>query len=235
MKLFAFVSALAAAVLAGCSSGPEEAPAKTEEGAQAAPVAPAPVEVAEGTCPKCHSIVYDGHLCGKTRPCRMCLREAGAGHRHSLVWGCGPCNRTYTATHVCNDARTCPTCRIAGPRRMPPRACTGCGGVLSAYNSLPATTYCAECNLETGEGHLHGKTRYCATCEREAGANHVHNATRMCVECGSEVAPDHQHGITAYCKSCGLDQGLDHQHGRTVWCMKCKGEKVDPHTVHIPR
>jgi len=230
MKHLAILSALAVAFLAGCGTAPDESPA--EPAADSAPATAAPVEVSGNTCPQCHAEVYDGHLCGKTVPCRMCGREAGAHHRHSLVWTCVPCQRTYTATHICNDARTCPTCRPTGPRRMPPRPCGGCGGLLTAYESRPATSYCAECNLESGPGHVHGKTDYCGTCEREAGENHVHNATKMCAECGNEVAPDHQHGITAFCKACGLDQGLDHQHGRTLWCMKCKAEKVEPHTVH---
>lgn len=231
MKHIAILSALAA-ILAGCGTAPDEAPAPSES--PAAPVAAVSVEVAEGTCPRCNAQVYDGHLCGKTIPCRMCGREAGAHHRHNLVWGCVPCKRNYSASHICNDARTCPTCKPVGQRRMPPRPCGGCGGILTAYESRGATVYCAECNLETAEGHLHGKTHYCAECEREAGENHRHHTTKMCADCGSETAPDHQHGVTAYCRPCGLDQGLDHQHGRTVWCIKCRGEKVEPHTVHVP-
>ena len=228
MKLIA-LAAVSAALLAGCGAS-EEAPAPPSE--NSAPIASASFEMDEGTCAKCHSEVYDGHVCGRTRPCRMCAREAGPGHRHTLVWNCAPCNRTYVATHVCTDARTCPTCRLDGVRRMPPKACTGCGAIITAIESRSATSYCAECSVEVAAGHIHGKTTYCAACEREAGANHIHNATILCAECASETAPDHQHGVTAFCASCGRDQGLDHKHGRTAWCLKCKSEKVDPHTVH---
>jgi hypothetical protein len=232
MKHFALLSAFAAAFLTGCSTAPEDAPAPEQPPADSAPVAASSASFDVGKCGRCHAAVFEGHLCGKTVPCRMCGREAGAQHRHSLVWTCLPCHRTYVASHVCNDSRACPTCRTDEQRRMPARACTGCGGILSAVESRPTTAYCAECNLEAGPGHVHGKTRFCGECEREAGANHVHNATKLCADCGSEVAPDHLHGVTAYCASCGLDQGLDHKHGRTVWCRKCRAEKVDPHTVH---
>lgn len=235
MKHLALCAAILSAFLAGCATSEEPAPASSDPATEARPIAAASVEVDSGRCGGCNAQVYDGHQCGKTVPCRLCAREAGPQHRHSLVWNCVPCRRSYTATHVCNDSSACPTCRTSGPRRMPPRACNGCGGIVTAVDAKGATTYCETCNLEVGDNHLHGKTRYCATCEREAGANHVHNATRLCGECASEVAPDHQHGVTAFCASCGLDQGLNHQHGRTVWCIKCKAEKVDPHTVHTPQ
>jgi hypothetical protein len=232
MKRISLLSALAAAVLSGCGTAEEKPADAATPPSDSAPVVTASVSMSDGACPKCNSEVFDSHLCGKTRPCRMCQREAGAQHRHNVIWTCGPCNREYSASHVCNDARKCPTCRPDGVRRMPPLPCTGCGGILTAVDSRPATAYCAECNLETGANHLHGKTRYCATCEREAGDNHVHNATKLCSECASEVAPDHQHGVTSFCRACGLDQGLNHHHGKTLWCVRCKGEKVEPHTVH---
>src|SRR5262245_47558022 len=184
MKLTA-IFALAAALLAGCGTS-EEKPAPAAE--HSAPIATASFEVDEGSCPKCHSEVYDGHVCGQTRPCHMCAREAGPNHRHNLVWRCVPCNRTYGGTHVCTDSRSCPTCRLDGARRMPPKMCTGCGAIVTAVESRSATTYCAECRVEVASGHIHGKTTYCATCEREAGANHIHTATILCAECGSEVA-----------------------------------------------
>jgi hypothetical protein len=231
MKHIAFCAAVLSAGLAGCSTAETEpAPAASNSAPEAQPVASKPVE--EGRCARCNARIYDGHQCGKTVPCRLCEREAGPQHRHALVWNCVPCRRTYRATHVCNDSSACPTCRTAGARRMPPRGCTGCGGIVTALDSKPATSYCETCNLEVGKDHLHGKTRYCAECEREAGANHVHNATRMCADCGHEAAPDHRHGVTAYCVKCGRDQGLEHEHGRTLWCVKCDAEKVDPHSVH---
>ena len=233
MKHSLLLSAIAAVLVAGCSSAPEEAPAGNESTPETAPVVTASYQAPEGTCPKCNSKTYDGHLCGKTTPCRLCQREAGAGHRHFLIWACGPCSRSYRESHACNNATTCPTCRPEGMRRMPAKTCVGCGGILTALEARGATTYCAECNLETGPNHLHGKTKYCSTCEREAGNNHRHQATQMCDSCGTEVAPDHVHGLTGFCTACGLDQGLDHQHGRTTWCLRCKGEKVEPHTVHV--
>jgi len=228
-RILAWPVILAALSFGGCSSGPEE----TSEPAAPVEAAPAP-EASAGRCSKCHSEVLDGHLCGKTMPCRLCAREAGMGHRHRLVWRCTPCGQTYSASHVCQDARACPTCRPDGVRIRPARACQICDVLLLALDVVPATTYCSTCNLEVARGHIHGKTKYCGDCEREAGEGHLHQATRLCVDCESEVAPDHEHGVTAFCRSCGRDQGLDHVHGRTEWCLKCKAEKEPPHTVHTP-
>src|SRR5688572_16019635 len=107
MKPIALFLTLSAAVLAGCESAPDPAPAESTEPAQE--IAAASFEMDDGTCDRCNVAVYSNHVCGRTVPCAMCKAEAGPQHRHSLVWGCAPCERTYTATHVCNNARTCPT------------------------------------------------------------------------------------------------------------------------------
>src|SRR6185503_6361110 len=104
MKCFSLPFALLAATLfAGCASAPDAAPASSGTPVSEEFSVIPPGSRGETPCARCHMEVYGGHVCGKTVPCRFCGREIGAGHRHQLEWICVPCNRSYSASHVCLD------------------------------------------------------------------------------------------------------------------------------------
>ncbi len=185
-----------------------------------------------GWCKQCNMEVYAGHICTRTTPCNLCGREKGARHVHEVSWVC-PVDGVVTAeTHICNDSKTCVTCRADKRKLIGPRGCRRCYAQIPPSVIEGLTTYCEECNQEVGANHIHGKTAYCLTCLREAGEGHVHDATRLCMEHQVEHGPDHVCGTTEYCKKCHREAGLDHKHGVTEWCWRCGAEKDWPHSNH---
>ena len=185
-----------------------------------------------GWCNRCNFEVHEGHRCGLTAPCVLCKREAGARHMHEIAWTCTHDDLVMARQHICNDAKTCDSCRIDGRSRLSSRACERCHRYVAASKVQGITSYCQTCNQEVGSNHIHGKTVFCMSCLREAGAGHLCDATRLCMEHQTEHAVDHAHGETAYCNQCHREAGVEHRHGKTEWCARCRVEREWPHNHH---
>lgn len=198
-----------------------------------------------GHCDRCNMDVYDGHRCTLTVPCRQCGREHGPRHYHEIAWKCPKDEVIAREVHICNDSKICETCLHASntharcdlckqgkhPEYLT-KTCDYCYGTIPIVAVQGITTYCAQCNLESGANHIHGKTTFCATCVREAGQGHVHNVTRLCATHQRDCAVDHVHGHTEYCQACRRDAGPNHKHGETIWCYRCDVEAPWPHCHH---
>ena len=222
------ISVLALAVLAACS-GPAEDVKPVEKVFEENDRSPAKLA---GWCHRCNFQVYEGHRCGLTVPCALCKREAGSRHMHEIVWECASDELVMARQHICNDAKSCPTCRGDKQARLGSLACERCHRHVPPVKVHGITTYCQACNQETGANHIHGKTSFCLSCLREAAAGHKCDATRLCVAHAAEHAVDHECGETEYCAKCHRDAGPEHVHGRTEWCVRCRSEKEWPHHNH---
>jgi hypothetical protein len=185
-----------------------------------------------GWCNRCNLQVFEGHRCGLTNPCSLCQREAGSRHMHEIVWECQEDDLVMARQHICNDAKSCPTCREGKERRLSDLACERCHRYVPPTKVHGLTTYCQTCNQETAANHIHSKTAFCLSCLREAAAGHKCDATRLCVSHAAEHAVDHECGETEYCAKCHREAGPDHVHGRTEWCVRCRSEKEWPHHNH---
>lgn len=186
-----------------------------------------------GWCARCNFDVYEGHRCGLTTPCQLCKREAGSRHMHEIAWACDRDELVMARQHICNDAKTCPTCRGDKEARLGSLACERCHRHVPPTKVQGITSYCQTCNQEVGANHIHGKTAFCMSCLREAATTfHKCDATRLCVTHEAEHAVDHDCGETVYCSKCHREAGQDHVHGKTEWCARCRSEKEWPHHNH---
>jgi hypothetical protein len=223
--------ALAAAVvsLAACSSSDEGVSTPYHEVFREDDRTPAK---SSGWCQRCNFTVYDGHRCGRTIPCALCQREAGARHMHEVQWLCEQDDLVHARQHECLDAKNCTTCRNDRRSLLGPIGCERCFRMIGVSRVHGLTTYCGTCDQEIGANHICGKTVYCRPCLREAGGGHKCDATRLCMEHEREHAPDHVHGTTRYCIKCHRDAGEGHKHGVTEWCWRCNEEMEWPHCHH---
>jgi hypothetical protein len=185
-----------------------------------------------GWCNRCNFDVFEGHRCGLTAPCTLCKREAGSRHMHEVTWACDRDELVMARQHICNDAKSCPTCRTDGEARLSSLGCERCHRHVPPAKVQGITSYCQTCNQEIGANHIHGKTAFCMSCLREAASGHKCDATRLCMEHAAEHAVDHEHGETEYCMKCHREAGVDHRHGKTEWCSRCRSEKEWPHHNH---
>lgn len=217
------------AILAACQSGSDEGRKPVEKVFEEYDRSPAKLA---GWCSRCNFDVFESHRCGLTTPCSLCKREAGSRHLHEISWHCDVDDLTLARQHVCNDAKTCDTCRGDGKARLGSRACDRCHRFVPPVKVEGITSYCQACNQETAANHIHGKTLFCLSCLREAGTGHKCDATRLCMEHETEHAVDHAHGETSYCPLCHREAGVDHKHGVTEWCSKCRSEMDWPHGHH---
>ncbi|HXJ72019.1 MAG TPA: hypothetical protein VNM37_04160, partial [Candidatus Dormibacteraeota bacterium] len=146
------VASVLGLLLAACTTSSEESRVPYQKVFEENDRSPAK---SAGWCNRCNFDVYEGHRCGRTVPCPMCHREMGARHLHEVQWTCAGCSFVMARQHECQDAKTCTVCR-------------------QDKRSLLGTLGCERCYRQAPPTKVQGITSYCGECDQETGANHIH-------------------------------------------------------------
>lgn len=128
-------------------------------------------------CEKCNEMVYGGHHCGVSKPCKLCKTETDPPrHIHNVTRFCPTCFSETGIGHVCGLTSFCRECaREAGKFHVcnVTRYCKVCRTEVAPDHECGVTVYCSKCRTETGKDHSHGQTHWCIVCRKEVDFEHL--------------------------------------------------------------